>query len=203
MRDLARWVRDTCLRVKAEHVTLIGHSMGGNLAAQTALDYPDLVKRLVLIDAALNTDALPVHSRLALSNVTGMAALRLMRLASWPAAYAGRSIAAQHDGGHWKPMARRIHLYTQTSSDDALYVQLRALRDNPIRASDLAKLTVPLLLVHGRYDHMVPIAHARAIARQLPHARLRVFDAARHCPMDTDPAGFAEALREFLRDGSI
>ena len=40
MPDMARWVCDVCRRLGLPAVTLVGHSFGGNLAAQVALDFP-------------------------------------------------------------------------------------------------------------------------------------------------------------------
>ena len=97
MPDTARWVAETCARLGLDRVTLVGHSLGGNLAAQTALDYPDLVRRLVLVDAALDPAALPVRARWPLHGRLGLPALRLMRLASLPLASAGRGASRRPD----------------------------------------------------------------------------------------------------------
>ena len=52
MPDMARWLQDVC-PPGLPSVTLVGHSLGGNLAVQVALDFPDMVRRLVLVGAAL------------------------------------------------------------------------------------------------------------------------------------------------------
>ena len=197
MADTARWVHDTCGRLGLDSVTLVGHSMGGNLAAQVALDYPALVRRLVLVDAALEPSHLPARSRLPLSARYGLAALRLMRLASLPLAAVGARVPHAHRGGDWLPSARRAHLYVTSSDDAALQVQLRALAENPLDFARLAALPMPLLIVHGERDPIVPVGRARALAAALPHARLALFPSALHCPMDSDPPAFAQVLKVF------
>jgi len=200
MPDMAGWVSETCARLGLSRVTLIGHSLGGNLAAQTALDFPALVRRLALVDAALEAACLPARAGWPLSPRLGLHALRLMRWASGPLAAAGRGIAPQRRANFWQGYARRTHWYAQANRDDrALQIQLRALTDNPLPPARLAALRVPLLLLHGARDAVVPVRQARALARAIPAARLIEFPTAQHCPMDTDPDRFAQTIREFCR----
>jgi len=203
MPDMALWVAHTCDRLGLARATLVGHSLGGNLAAQVALDFPALAGRLVLVDAALDPSSLPARARWPLHGRLGLPALRLMRLASLPLAVAGRRAAPDRAFGFWRAYARRTHWYTQANRDDrALQCQLQALTDNPLPSARLSALRLPLLILHGARDAVVPVAGAQALARALPGATLVVFPTAHHCPMDTDPEGFALALREFC-DGSL
>lgn len=200
MPATARWVAETCRRLGLDHVTLVGHSLGGNLAAQVALDFPALARRLVLVDAALDPAALPVRARWPLHGRLGLPALRLMRLAALPLAVAGRGTRPAHSLGFWRAYARRTHWYSSANPDDrALQRQLQALTDNPLPMVRLLALRPPVLLLHGARDAVVPLAGSHALARALAGAELVVFPTAHHCPMDSDPAGFAEALREFCR----
>ena len=198
MPDMARWVAGTCSRLGLSDVTVVGHSLGGNLAAQVALDFPDMARRLVLVDAALDASALPGRARLPLDARLGLPTLRLMRLASLPLAAAGRNVPPDRAVEFWPAYARRTHWYAQANRNDrALQLQLRALTDNPISPARLAGLPQPLLILHGAQDRVVPVAEAYALARAVSRARLVVFPKAQHCPMDTDPAAFAQALRDF------
>lgn len=200
MPDMALWVAQTCARLGLSRVTLVGHSLGGNLAAQVALDFPALARRLILVDAALDPASLPVRARWPLHGRWGLPALRLMRLASLPLAAAGRSVRPGQTLGFWRAYARRTHWYAQANRDDrALQCQLQALTDNPLLPARLAGLRLPVLILHGARDTVVPVAGAHALAGALGGATLIVFPAAHHCPMDTYPEGFAQAVREFCR----
>lgn len=204
MPDMARWVAQTCDRLGLTDVTLVGHSLGGNLAAQVALDFPHLARRLVLVNAALEPASLPVRARWPLHRRLGLPALRLMRLVSLPLAAVGRGASPDDTVGSWRAYARRTHWYLRANRDDhALQRHLQALTDNPLPPARLAALRLPLLILHGARDAVVPVAGAQALACALASVRddikLIVFPTAQHCPMDTDPAAFAQALREFCR----
>ena len=121
-----------------------------------------------------------------------------MRLAALPLAAVGRNVPTDQPADFWPAYARRTHWYAQANRDDrALQTQLRALTDNPIPAARLSALPQPLLILHGARDAVVPVAQAYALARAVSRARLIVFPTAQHCPMDTDPAAFTQALRDF------
>jgi pimeloyl-ACP methyl ester carboxylesterase len=198
MADFARWVVGVCDRLGLSSVTLVGHSLGGNLAAQVALDFPSRVRRLVLVDAAMDPAHFPARARWPLSPQYGMLALRLARWSVWPLAAVGRRISPLHNGGFWIPFARRNHYYLAANTDEAMQSQLRALMSSPQEAERLAALPIPILIVHGGRDDIIPVAQARSLAASVPHAELSIFPTAHHCPMDADPPAFAQTLRDFL-----
>ena len=198
MADFARWIVGICDRLRLPPVTLVGHSLGGNLAAQTAFDFPGRVRRLVLVDAALEPSHFPRRARWPLSPRYGLLALRAVRWAAGPLAAWGRHVPHAHGGGYWRPYARRNHYYRAANTDAAMRVQLRALIENPLDPPRMAALSCPLLIAHGEHDGIIPVARARALAAALPGSTLAVFPNAHHCPMDSDPPAFARVLRDFL-----
>ncbi|MEO7717760.1 MAG: alpha/beta hydrolase [Capsulimonas sp.] len=200
MVDMARWVAETCARLELASVTLIGHSLGGNLAAQVALDYPELVCRLVLVDAALDRASLPKRAFWTLSPRYGMHGLRLMRLASEPFAALGRRAPDNHRGGQWLAMARRTRLYVDKNRDPDLQQQMRWLCENPLSVQRLGAITAPVLWIHGVRDLTIPITYAREAIRALPHWTLHTVPGSDHSPMDYDPDGFARIIRRFCQE---
>ena len=66
-------------------------------------------------------------------------------------------------------------------------------------SKELAKITVPVLLVWGLNDTITPPLVAHEFARLLPHAELRFLDHCCHAPMMERPVGFNAYLRRFLR----
>ncbi len=200
MPQMAAWVADTCAALGLTQMTLVGHSLGGNLAAQTALDFPALVQRLVLVDAALNPAHLPVRARWPLHPRWGLPALKLLRVSARAVAPWGRRVSAAEAAQFWRGQTRRSHWYVAANPDDRrLRFQLQALTDNPLLPERLAALSMPVMILHGAYDPVVPVASARALAQSLPAARLCIFPKSLHCPMDTEAEAFAQTLTAFVQ----
>ena len=200
MPQMAGWVAQTCARLGLKRVTLVGHSLGGNLAAQTALDYPALVRRLVLVDAALDPTHLPVRARWPLHRRWGLSALKLLRVGAALAAPWGRTVPAAQVTNFWHGQARRSYWYARANPNDLiLQGQLQALTDNALTAARLISLPMPLLILHGVRDPVVPVASACALAEAVPGACLTLFPHSLHCPMDTEADAFAQAITEFMQ----
>jgi len=196
--QMAHWVADVCKRLDLSNVTLIGHSLGANLAAEISLLFPGLVRRLVLADAALDPASLPVRARWPLCRPFGLAALVALRLTMAPLALWGYWVPAEARVGLWQGQARRCYWYVRANpSDRVLRVQLQALSDNPMLGERIQGLSLPILILHGEHDPLVPVTQAHDLARTLSHARLVTFPHGHHSPMDDDPEGFAQAIADF------
>ena len=167
---LAAWLRALGL----ERVTLVGHSRGGYVVADVAVRHPDLVDRLVLVNAAglpLPQRALPHFVNLVRSS--GRAPLQLIPRAMYDTLRAG-PIA----------IARAAH-------------QILAADIEP----HLARITVPTLVVWGDRDPLIPLGMGRRLAAALPMARLVVLTGAGHAPMWERQDAFNDTLLTFLRHG--
>jgi pimeloyl-ACP methyl ester carboxylesterase len=69
------------------------------------------------------------------------------------------------------------------------------------RAAYAARLTCPLLILHGANDGMVPVAAARQVAAAAPHGELVDFPTAGHLDLaQVDAARYFDALRRFVAD---
>ena len=146
------------------NITLIGHSLGGNLAAEICLLYPKLVRRLVLADAALDPASLPIRARWPLRRPFGLAALAALRISMAPLALWGYFVPTERQVGLWHGQARRCYWYAKANPDDrVLRVQLQALSDNPMLAERLQGLSLPILILHGERDPLVPVSQAHAL----------------------------------------
>jgi proline iminopeptidase len=62
----------------------------------------------------------------------------------------------------------------------------------------LKKLQIPALVIAGRHDCVTPLAMSEEIAREIPDARLEVFENSGHFAHVEEPERFCEVLRRFL-----
>jgi pimeloyl-ACP methyl ester carboxylesterase len=204
----ASGVRDVLLALGHERATFAGHSLGGGIVMQLAYQFPELCERLVLIDSGglgrdvsllLRAATLPgsefVMPLLAATRVFDSARVitgALARVGLRPSTADIAEVAAAH----------------RTLSDPgarAAFIQtLRAVVDpggQRISAASRLYLArhIPLLLVWGERDKIIPVAHGRQTHAQVKGSRLEVFADSGHFPQLDEPERFAEALLEFLQ----
>jgi pimeloyl-ACP methyl ester carboxylesterase len=76
---------------------------------------------------------------------------------------------------------------------------LRGMAIRPDRRDDLARITVPTLVVVGEEDVIAPPDEARAMAEALPDGRLEMIPAVGHLSPVEDPRAFDEVVLRFLQ----
>jgi pimeloyl-ACP methyl ester carboxylesterase len=204
----ANGMRDLLSILDVEKATVVGHSLGGGIAMQFAYQFPERIERLVLVGSGGLGPEISPSLRLAslpgaeavltlLSAASGVVRLGLAtversgRLLGWKPvsdlAEAGEAMLALRD-----VEARRAFLQTLRGVADK--------RGQLITAVDRLYLAnaVPMLVIWGSRDPIVPAAHAETVRRLVPTARVEVFEGAGHWPHLDDPARFCSVLLDFL-----
>jgi pimeloyl-ACP methyl ester carboxylesterase len=166
-------------------VTVCGLSLGGWMAVRLALARPDLVSRLVLIDAGgyLHQDWDRVQELVKLEDIAGVERLyeALFVRAPWVLRHSKAAFLAAYTS----PGVKTI--LTGTEARDAF--------DD----ADLARLTMPAALIWGERDGLFPPATAEAMAKALPHATLTVLPGCGHAVHWECPDRMVAAIQEFRR----
>lgn len=196
MALIAGRIGEFCAARGASGIALVGHSMGGNVAVELALARTDLVRKLVLVDAALAGRRLPLYTRSYLHDSFGYAALRMTLFAGQQVARFGPKVPHNHGGGMLLPSLRRLAYSANYDAGD-MQTLLRNLIANPIEER-ATRLAVPTLVLSGALDPLVPEPYSRKLARSIPGARYVVLQGAAHNPMDERPQEFSAALADFL-----
>jgi pimeloyl-ACP methyl ester carboxylesterase len=201
-------LRDLLLGLGHQHATLVGHSLGGGIAMQFSYQFPDLCDRLVLVDSGGLGREVSVLLRAA--SLPGsefvlpvLAASRLLD--------AGARVGGLLDrvglklGTDLEQMARGHTTLSDAASRSAFLHTLRAVVDPSGQRIDatnrlyLAEL-LPLLLIWGERDSIIPVSHARAAHARLPSSRLEVLGRSGHFPQLDEPECFLEVLLDFIEE---
>jgi pimeloyl-ACP methyl ester carboxylesterase len=166
-------------------VLACGHSTGGAIALQLAIDRPDLVTGLVLVDTGAH-----MHGH---GDVDAI--LRRIR-DDWGeelrAAVLDRSFHLAPD-----PRARAEFLaWAAPLRQQAVYDVLASQRDLDLTGR-LADIGQPAVVVHGRHDRARPAGQGQELARSLPNAEFRLVEAG-HTPVYEVPGAVADAVRSLL-----
>ncbi|WP_022835384.1 alpha/beta fold hydrolase [Salisaeta longa] len=188
-------IRDFIHRHALGTVTLLGHSMGGKTAMQTALSYPGLVDRLIVADMAPKAYP-PHHTEL----LEALAAID-------PSAYDSRSAIDEALAEDVPSFPIRQFLLKNLAYEDGTYrwqMNLGAIRANyeAINAAITSGRTFdkPTLFVRGGRSDYVADADLPAIRGLFPHARLETIADAGHWVHADAPDAFARLVMDFLAD---
>lgn len=164
---------------------LVGHSMGGKIAAATAALYPERFAGLILI----NSGGFSRYARL------------LPPLAG--AGWVSRLFRSDWFFHHVLPRTPLGAVFPTEASRQAFLRLRTAHHDLDLDATGLRPrlrtLTLPVLVIWGERDPLLPSHAARRQLRDLPGARLLRLPEAGHAPMKDQPERVAEAVARFAR----
>jgi pimeloyl-ACP methyl ester carboxylesterase len=177
-------------------VRFVGNSMGGHVALQFALDYPEMVHSLVLM-----APALPVAT-LASNPTEGAKVLRGYYHGEGPSlermrAFLG-SLVYEPQGVDEATLRDRFERSIEPETVEwSKRMAPRPERFEPLW-KELERVGCPTLLVWGRDDRVVPLDRGLFMLHQLPDARLHVFGRCGHWAMLEKPEAFNQLCLDFL-----
>jgi pimeloyl-ACP methyl ester carboxylesterase len=190
--------------IGVERATLVGNSMGGFIAAETAISHPSRVEKLVLVSAAGGPT---------LSDWNSSHGHRLARAARLFAPVAAAAFARREHLVR-RPRLRAMLLYKIARHPALLEPELcyevasgagkpgfldalQAIFDYDIR-DRIPDIQCPALIIWGQNDEIVPVQDASEYERMIPGARKVIFEDTGHVPMLERPARFNRLVDEFL-----
>jgi pimeloyl-ACP methyl ester carboxylesterase len=204
----ANGMRDLLSVLGIDRVTVVGHSLGGGVAMQFAYQFPQLVDRLVLVATGGVTKDVNIVLRCA-SLPLGGEALALLRLPlvlptlQVAGRAAGRLLGSTALGRDLPDVLRILADLPEPMASSAFTRTLRAVvdwRGQMVTMLDRCYLTksVPVQLIWGTEDVVVPVSHAWMAHAAMPGSQLEVFENSGHFPFHDDPDRFIEVVERFI-----
>jgi pimeloyl-ACP methyl ester carboxylesterase len=169
----ARILQEWLEKVQLERVHLIGHSMGGYIAADLAINYPEKVDHLVLVDALITGIDRSIFGQ-------GIGLLRAIRFMA----------------PDFLPVLIKDTLRAGPFTMSSAVRQIQSAN----LASVLPLLKAPTLIVWGENDQVMPRWIGLKLSAQLPEAKYVMIAGAGHNPMWDRPHAFNQAVLNFLQD---
>ena len=189
---------------------VVGNSMGGFIAAELAIAFPQRVERLVLVSAAglsTHNDPRTVHAMPAVRRLERISAAGAAWLASKSDTVMRRprlreatlGLVVRHPGRLPAPLAaEQLH-----GAGKPGFVQaLDALIGYEVR-DRLPEIACPTLIVWGDSDRLIDVGDADVFEQLIPDSRKVIFEDTGHMAMLERPAAFNALLKDFLAERPI
>jgi pimeloyl-ACP methyl ester carboxylesterase len=181
-------------RCAVSRAVIIGHSMGGGIALRFAATHPGMVTALVLAASVTGEEGAARERmrvvpgwllRPLLPVLAGIAASRLLKLM-----YVDQSKITPDVRDEYMRPAR-----IKGSMDGLLAMMRDRATDPPV---DDARVTMPVLLLCGAQDAVVPLRAAHRLCERIRQARIVVIERAAHGLLEERPHECVAAIRDFL-----
>jgi pimeloyl-ACP methyl ester carboxylesterase len=201
--ELAGLIVELVQRLDPQYLTLIGHSLGGGVALLTTLSLLDKgergVQRLAVVAGAAYRQRLPPF----------VALTRRPRLSATLIRLLGPRFVIRR-------VLRSIVHDPDTVSDEQVAAYSRPLESSegvralldagrqivPVGIEELSRrlpeIDIPVLLLWGRHDRVVPLTIGRRLEADLPDARLEILEECGHLPPEEVPVRSLAILESFL-----
>ena len=178
---------------------LAGNSLGGGIAWRTAVQHPERVSRLVLVDASgypLQSTSVPLGFRLAqidwLKPVMGQLLPRRMIESSVRNVYA--------DPGKVTPelVDRYYELTLRAGNRESLTQRIKLRETDAQSAGVIPTIQQPTLILWGAQDRLIPEPSGQRFHKEIAGSQYVVFDGLGHVPQEEDPARSVGPVLKFL-----
>ena len=198
-------LRDLLDALGIARVTLVGHSLGGGIAMQFSYQHPEYCRGLILIDSGgLGPD---VGLTLRLLSAPGAELIMPIIAPKAVLAAGNRFRSWLHRAGIESPRGEQIWTSYSSFADAptraAFQRTLRSVIDYRGQAVNALsrlrdKIDVPVMLIWGDQDAIIPIEHAYATKELRPDIRLEVLTGVGHFPPAERPAEVVELIEDFV-----
>jgi len=196
LRGYADDVLDLCRELDLRDVVFVGHSVSAMIGVLAVTAEPDRFAKLVLLTPSpCYLDDGDYHGGFSRADIDELLASLESNYLGWSA-----TMAPVIMGNPDRPELGEELTNSFCRADPAVarvFARTTFLSDN---RADLAKVTVPTLVVECAEDVIAPRAVGAFVHEQVPGSRLVTLDAVGHCPQLSDPGPTAEAIAAFVAD---
>src|SRR5215468_6777961 len=200
VRSAAEHTRDAAAvldALEARPALVVGTSAGATIALDLAVRRPDLVRAVVVHEAAWRALRHP--------DASGLGALARMQWLAWRGRYPQaaetllRWVYSYRDGGSTWDAFPEAWRQTARNNGRSVVADLKSSMGSYPRAQDLATITAPVVCTYGSRSRSYMRPLTRSLARAIPTASVREIDGTAHAVPFDAPGDFARIIVETMR----
>lgn len=199
LTHLVAWLGDFTAALGIREMDLLGHSFGGALATAYAAAHPRQIARLLLVAPAVLAGTLfpDIVKRAGISS--GL--VDLSGALSQSTFFEEQQFARPFHDASQLPQGLRTRFLEARQQARATADVLKALAFEDL-SPQVRGLQMPVRVVWGANDPVLPVAQAAKVEELLPDGRLEIWDATGHLPFVENQERFIDLAREFLNSAA-
>lgn len=198
LKDYAKWLRDFHRVVFGdEKINLVVHDAGGPIGIYFALEHPEIVDRLIIMDTLVSSKDLSLAMRLVLNRPVMWAYYHLVSKGLFKTLM--RSTVYQKDKLGHDTLEKYYEVFRRDKRERTsakLFEKLLSECDSLVGAR-LPTLECPTLCLWADKDYLLPVATAQSIQAQIKGADLITLPECGHFSQEEEPELIAKHIREF------
>lgn len=200
MDNYVNFLKDFLTAKGIKKCILGGNSLGGRIAWSFTTKYPEMVDKLILIDASgypYESSSTPMAFKLAkipiIKNIFTFITPRFVAKSSVKNVYADKTKVT-------KALADRYFELTLREGNRQAFVDRFKIKKDTIAYQNIKFIKQRTLVLWGERDQMIPVEKAYQFHNDLPNDSLVILKNVGHVPMEESPNQSLEAVLSFLRN---
>ena len=194
------FVREFLKKIGVDRCVIGGNSLGGEIAWNFTVKHPELVDRLILIDAAgfpIVSESVPIAFRMArvpvIKNLFTFVTPRFVAKSSVENVYYDKSKVTEE-------LVDRYFELTLREGNRQAFVDRLNMDEDTDAWKNIGNIKNNTLVLWGEHDELIPMSHARRYRDELPNEVVAIIENSGHVPMEESPEESLVPVLEFLRN---
>jgi len=179
--------------LKIKKVSLFGHSMGGYVALAFAELFPDKLDAIGLLHSHPFSDSDEKRKQRSLEIELVKKGKRELIIRNSIPTYFASEFVKTHNSSVEKAMEMALK-----TTDDGMIACISAMMKRKNRLNVLKKIHIPILMIAGRKDELIPCSKAMDTAKEINNISFYILENSGHVGMVEEPKEMLEKIKEFL-----
>jgi len=200
MKHYTAFLKEFLTALNIKQCVLAGNSLGGQIAWNFTLEQPEMVKKLILIDAAgypLKSKSVPIGFKIGrmsvLNKILTFITPRFIVKSSVENVYFDKSKVTN-------TLVDRYFDLTLRAGNRQAFVDRFKMTDDKKAYKKIKHIVQPTLIIWGENDLLIPVENAYKFQKDLPNNSLFLLDKCGHVPMEESPKESLKPVIDFLEN---